>query len=510
MLRFRSSRSLLSSVARPALLACLLGGALTACTVGPDYERPDTPQPAAYRETVTGDAAKDAALSPEIAADWWRQFNSPELDSLIARVAANNFDVRAAVARIRQAEGVVTEQRSTLFPTVSADVGRTRSQTGGGTTTVSNGNYITSNNISSNYSAKLSATYELDFWGKNRSALESAKASLDYSRYDKQTVLMTAIADVATDYFTCLAYKDRLALARQSLKDAEDMLLGIRARARAGTATDVDVANQENVVEAERANIPQYEQSLAQEMDALAILVGVLPEQLKIDGTTLSGLVEPEVAPNLPSTLLRRRPDVASAEATLIAGAATLRNVIAQQYPDISLTGSYGYQNADLGKLFDPASELWSIGSSLTQTVFDAGNLQAQSDVQRAKVEELTADYQKAVVTAFSDVEDALAGVRYTRQIRTAQEKATSAADVALKGTTGQFQRGTADMVSVLTTQRTLFSSQDTLVQSRLNYLTSIVTLYRVLGGGWSVDQTEAAADPSPATKPAPSPVAGG
>ncbi|MDZ5649228.1 efflux transporter outer membrane subunit [Nitrospirillum sp. BR 11828] len=496
--RFPLSSALLSSAARPALLACAMAGALTACTVGPDYERPETPQPTAYRETVTGDAAKDAALRSEIAADWWKRFNSPELDSLIARVASNNFDVRAAMARIRQAEGTVIEQRSALFPTVSASAGRTRSETGGGTTTVSNGNFISRNNISSNYSAKLSASYELDFWGKNRSALESAKASLNYSRYDKQTVLMTAIASVATDYFQALAYKDRLTLARQSLKDAEDVLRGIQARARAGTATAVDVANQVNVVEAERAAIPQYEQSLAQQIDALAILVGLLPEQLKIEGTTLNGLAEPEVAPNLPSTLLVRRPDVASAEAQLIAANATLRNVIAQQYPSLSLTGSYGYQNESLGDLFNPASKLWSLGTSLTQTVFDAGNLQAQSDVQRAKVEELAADYQKAVVTAFADVEDALAGVKYTRDIRAAQEKATASADEALRGTTGQFQRGTADMVSVLTAQRTLFSAQDTLVQSRLNYLTSIVTLYRVLGGGWSVEQTEAQADTAP------------
>ncbi|WP_049973715.1 efflux transporter outer membrane subunit [Azospirillum sp. B4] len=495
MLRPRLSRSLLSSVA----LACLMGGGLTACTVGPDYQRPETPQPKAYRETVTGDTVKDASLRAEVAADWWRQFNSPELDSLIARVASDNFDVRAAMARIRQAEATVDQQRATLFPTVSGSLGRTRSQSGGGTTTVANGNAISRNNISSNYSAKLSASYELDFWGKNRSALESAKASLDYSHYDKQTVLMTAIATVATDYFQALAYKDRLTLARQSLKDAEDVLRGIQARARAGTATAVDVANQVNVVEGERAAIPQYEQSLAQQVDALAVLVGVLPEQLKIEGTTLSGMAEPEVAPNLPSTLLARRPDVASAEAQLIAANATLRNVIAQQYPSLSLTGSYGYQNDTVSDLFNPASKLWSLGTSLTQTVFDAGSLQAQSDAQRAKVEELAADYQKAVVTAFADVEDALAGVRYTRDIRTAQEKATASADEALRGTTGQFQRGTADMVSVLTAQRTLFSAQDSLVQSRLNYLTSIVTLYRVLGGGWSVEQTEAAADANPA-----------
>ncbi|MBB6252208.1 efflux transporter outer membrane subunit [Nitrospirillum iridis] len=493
MLRHRSSRFPLSSVARPALMACLLGGALTACTVGPDYQRPDTPQPAAYRETVTGDVGKDAALRAEIAADWWRQFNSPELDGLIARVSSSNFDVRAAVARIRQAEGTVDEKRSSLFPSVTGDLGRTRSRSGG--TTTSGG---TRTSINSTYSAQLSASYELDFWGKNRSALESAKASLDYSRYDKQTVLMTAIATVATDYFQALAYKDRLALARRSLQDAEDVLRGIRARAQAGTATAVDVANQVNVVEGERAAIPQYEQSLAQQIDALAVLVGVLPEQLKIEGTTLNSLAQPEVAPNLPSTLLARRPDVASAEAQLIAANATLRNVIAQQYPSLSLTGSYGYQNSSLSDLFNPASKLWSIGSSLSQTVFDAGNLQAQSDVQRARVEELAADYQKAVVTAFADVEDALAGVRYTRDIRSAQEKATASADEALRGTTGQFQRGTADMVSVLTAQRTLFSAQDSLVQSRLNYLTAIVTLYRVLGGGWSVEQTQAAADNAP------------
>lgn len=485
---------------RPRRLVLLAALTVSAgCSVGPDYERPATPPaPATWREVDAGQAA--------VAPDWWHSFGSDELDRMITKAASDNYDIKAAMARIRQAEAQVEVSASPLFPTISGSGSGTRTKSATSSTGNKNGQtgFASSgiNPISNNFSTKLQATYQLDFWGANRDALASSKALLDYSRFDRQTVLLSTLSSVASDYFQVLALRDRLALAHQSLDSAKEVLRGIQAQARAGTATEVDIANQVTVVEQENALIPTLEQTLAQQVDALAILLGVLPENLHIEGTSLAGLKEPVVTAGLPSTLLERRPDVASAEANLISANALLKQAIANEYPTISMTVSGGYQSSMIDTLINPQSRLWSLGTSISQTFFDGGKLFGLSAQQRGKVEEMAADYQKAVVSAFSNVEDALVAVRRTREARDAQAAVTAAAERALKGTLAQFQRGTVTTINVLDAQRTLFSAQDTLAQDRLAYMQSMVTLYQALGGGWTVkteNPTEADAAP-PAT----------
>jgi multidrug efflux system outer membrane protein len=467
-------------------LALALALPVAGC-VGPSYERPPIEVPQAWRES---DAANPAA---EISPDWWRGFASDELNRLIERASTASFDIRAATARIRQAEAQAEISGASLFPTLNASASGTRTKSPSTRLgTSSTGAPVQSDTrITNSFRTSLSAAYELDFWGKNLNAARAGRASLLATRYAGQTVRMTTLSTVATTYFQILALRERVALARAQLVDAEDVLRGIELRARVGVATELDVAQQRTLVEGERAAIPALERQLSQQIDSLGVLLGMLPQQITIDGQTLDGIAAPAVEVGLPSTLLNRRPDVAQAEEELIAGNANLRTAIASLFPSVSLTATGGYSSQMLDTLINPASRLWSIGTSLAQTIFDGGRLSGQVSQQRGRVEELTANYQKAVVQAFSDVEDALSAVRRSAEQRAAQEKVTEAAAEAYRAAEFRLRAGTIDTTTLLDAQRTLFNAKDSLANARLDYLQTIVTLYRVLGGGWSVQTAE-------------------
>lgn len=471
-----------------ARLLCLALAAPLAGCIGPSYERPLIEVPPDWRETDQANPA--AAISP----DWWRGFASDELNRLIERASTASFDIRAATARIRQAEAQAEIAGASLFPSLTANASGTRTKSPSTRLgTSSTGAPVQSDTrITNSFSVRATAAYELDFWGKNLNAARAGRASLLASRYAGQTVRMTTVSTVASTYFQILALRERLALARALLVDAEAVLRGIELRARVGVATVLDVAQQRTLVEGERAAIPALERQLTQQIDALAVLLGMLPQQVTIDGASLDGIAAPQVEVGLPSTLLTRRPDVAQAEAELVAGNANLRTAIAALFPSVSLTTTGGYSSQMLDTLINPTSRLWSLGASIAQTIFDGGRLSGQVSQQRGRVEELTANYQKAVVQAFSDVEDALAAVRLSQAQRTAQERVVQAAQEAYQAAEARLRAGTIDTTTLLDAQRTLFNARDSLANARLDYLQTIVTLYRVLGGGWSVQTAEA------------------
>jgi NodT family efflux transporter outer membrane factor (OMF) lipoprotein len=460
---------------------------LAACSVGPAYKRPAIATPEQWAEATAG------AGDPAVAGDWWRAFGSDELDRLVEQSRAASFDIRAAVARVRQAEAQAEIAGAPLLPALSGSFNGQRQRSPSQTFSSEGGDIgtrtVNFNRYSNSFSARLTASYELDFWGKNRAAAQSADASLLASRYARQTVVLTTLSSVADTYFQVLALKDRVALARQSLSDSQEVLRGIELRARVGVATALDVAQQRSLVESERASIAALQGQLVQQTNALAVLLGVMPEQVRVERGGLDGIAAPVVAAGLPSRLLARRPDVAEAEASLVAANADLRSAIAEKYPSLTLTGSGGYQSRALQTLFDPASQLWALAGSLTQSIFQGGRLEGQADLQRARVEELTASYQRAVVAAFSDVENALSGVRQATEQLDAQRAATAAAQQAFNAADAQLRRGTVDTITVLDTQRSLFQAKDALAQAQLARLQSILTLYRVLGGGWDVAQ---------------------
>ncbi|MDR3537379.1 MAG: efflux transporter outer membrane subunit, partial [Acetobacteraceae bacterium] len=287
-------------------------------------------------------------------------------------------------------------------------------------------------------------------------------------------------------WFTALAYADRLAVAQRNLADAEQTLAVIRGRFDAGTANALDIAQQESQVGLERAVIPNLTSQRDQQVIGLGILTGRPPEAIDLRPGTLDTLAFPLMASGLPSELLRRRPDVASAEAQLVAQNFSIQVARAAFFPTIQLTSSAGYQAAALNHLVGPGGELMSLAVGLTLPIFDAGTLRGQLEQSKGRYDELLADYRKAVVQAFTDVDLALTQWRFTTEQEALQRAAVETAQRAADIARAQMAAGTVDVTTVLTTETTLFSAEDTLVQIRLARFQALLALYKALGGGWT------------------------
>jgi outer membrane protein, multidrug efflux system len=464
---------------RAARAAVCLGVALiclSACNLGPYYHRPDIPAPAAWASPA------DAGAPPWPTRDWWRGFASGDLDELIGQAQRANDDLRAAIARVHQADAQRRIAGAPLLPALDLDASATRARAPvPGQTTSGN-----------NFSPILSASYELDFWGKNRAALAAATASAKASRYDRTTVELGVMAGVAGTYFLALELRDRLAIANANLANASRVLAGLKLEQAAGIATGLDVAQQETVVATVNASIPPLQQQLRQSIDALAILIGSTPEDVDVTHGSLDELAEPAVRPGLPSELLARRPDVAAAEAQLIAANANIAQARATFFPSITLTASGGYESAALAGLLTPANQVWSLGAGALQPIFQGGALVGQYQLARGRYEELLADYHKAVISALANVEDALIAVGQTREQVVRQRQATLTAQRAYDFARKQMRAGTINVLTLLNTQTALFSARDALAQAKYAHLQALVSLYQAFGGGWQLQQEPA------------------
>ncbi len=459
--------------ARPALIAAAgLALALAGCTVGPAYRRPSVPPPAAW---VTPPQPAPQAWP---SADWWRGFGSPQLDQLIAEAERANDDLAAAISRVDEAEAQVTIATAPLLPTLDASATATRQKS-----------FVpipgTGNLLYNSYVPELSASYELDFWGQNRAARAAAVATANASRYDRVTVELTMESSVANDYFTALELEEQLQIARDNLASAEETLKGLQTDESVGTTTSLDVAQQAAEVATLSAAIPPLQQQLQQDFDALAILVGRTPQGFTLTPGTLTGIAEPRPAPGLPSELLARRPDVAEAEAQLIAANADIQVARAAFFPTIDLTAAGGYESTALATLLEPGSRIFSIAAGLTQPIFHGGAILGQYRYSKARYAELLADYHKAVISAFGNVEDSLVAVRETADQLARQQKAVDTAQRAYQLSQTQFHAGTINILTVLATETALFTAQSTLAQVKLAHLQAIVGLFNALGGGW-------------------------
>ncbi len=453
---------------------------LTGCQ-GATENTPPAATPARFSQPVPS-----AQVWPNRA--WWEGFGSPELNQLIAQAEGGSFDIQAAIARVQQADAQLRISGAPLLPSLTGGPGEkyARSYQQGssfGKLYSSPGGYRDSRT----YNATVSASYEVDVWGRVAATRDSALASALYSRFDQQSVALSTISSIATTWFTTLAYQDRLAVAERNLADSEEILRAIRGRMEAGTASDLEVAQQEALVAGVRASLPNLRSNIATNRNALAVLVGALPENINAKPGSLIGLSLPEVSPGLPSDLLTRRPDVARAEAQLQAANANIRAARAALYPTIQLTGSGGWESVALNTLFSPTSILVNFAASATQTIFDNGSLQAQVDLDIGKQNELVADYHKAVVQAFTDVENALAQYRYYSEQEQLEAHAAEVAKRAADIARAQVLAGTSDIVTALQTQSTLFTDLDTLAQVRLLRFNALVSLYQALGGGWEI-----------------------
>jgi NodT family efflux transporter outer membrane factor (OMF) lipoprotein len=459
-----------------------LGG----CLLTGDLPEPGLDIPAAYDGGPRNPAAAQAALPP---LDWWRKFRSRELTAIIEEARAANLDIAAAIARIVQADAQARITGAPLLPLIDLNGNATRTQsskTTGTTSTVSisrSGAGIQI--IRDDLKATLNASFEIDFWGKNRAALQAAEQSAVASRYDREVVGLATVVSAANAYFQVLAAQDRLRAARDNLVSATRVLNLIKQRAAAGTASALEIAEQESVVNTQRAAIPPLQQTLKQNRTALAVLMARSPESVRIRGGSLRAIAIPRVTPGLPSELLTQRPDIREAEAKLAAADASVYNARAQFLPSISLTGEGGYESAILKILLRPESVIYSAAASLTQPIFHGGQLLGNLDLQKAKQDELLQNYRKAVISGFGDVENALDAIRQTALRERLQADVVASSRRAFDISEERLREGTIDLVTVLQTQQTLFQAEDTLAQARLARLQAVVSLYQALGGGW-------------------------
>lgn len=459
----------------------ILAPALSGCILG--TERPDLNLeiPARYHEAAGG--APDKAVP---ALDWWRGFRSKELTSLMEDAQTANLDIAVAYAQIVQADAQVGISGAPLLPSISgigtAERVRNAASTIGGS--------FTPPTTFSQYNVGLTASYMIDFWGKNRATLYASEENATVARYNRDVVTLTTVVTVANTYFQILAAQDQLRVARNNLAAAERILGLIKQQFDGGTASQLDLSQQEALVSTQRASIPPLEVTLRQNIAALALLVARAPANFKVTGGATTQITIPRVTPGLPSELLNQRPDIRQAEAQLASSNFSVEAARAAFFPQIQLTGQTGFQSAALTALFGPGAWYYTVASSLTQPIFDGFLLESQlKQAKGLQLQNLQA-YRKAVLSAFADVEKALVALKqFTLQERlqtevvTNSRKAFNVAETQLRG-------GTVNLITVLQTQQTLFTAENTLVQVRLTKLLAASSLFQALGGGWTPENT--------------------
>ena len=420
--------------------------------------------------------------------DWYRGFDSQELDDLVDFAASHNTDLAAAGERVAQADARARQAGAAILPSVNGEA---------------SGNYLAGHSSQGSgheldYLAMLSASYEVDFWGKNRATARAALLEADRSRAERATVELTMLGGVADEYFHVLALRERADLARLNRDAAQKILAAVEARFGAGLAGPTDVALQKAALDRAEIAAGDLAQQEVQARAALALLLGRNPEDFQIRGSTLESLSEPAVATGLPSELLTRRPDVAAAEANLRAANADLTAARAALFPSLALTAAAGVQNPALpGTVLTigGAGPSLALAANLTQPIFDHGRLRAQRDEAAARERELLAAYRAAILAALVDVENALGALQQLNAMRSFQQGSLAESEHAFEGARLRYEHGAGDLLTLLEAQRVLYEARDQFTQYRLARLEALVALCKALGGGWQVQSaaTEAA-----------------
>ncbi|MGO3927374.1 efflux transporter outer membrane subunit [Rhodopseudomonas pseudopalustris] len=466
-------RYLRQSVRMVAASALVVGAG--GCILTKDLPDPALDLPPRYKAAALTTADAPPAL------DWWRGFRSPELTQLMEEAQTVNLDIAAATSRILQADAQARITGAALLPSLTGNSSGSQNKTSGSNvsnTTIAGRRFST-------YAASLSASYEIDFWGKNRDAALAAEETATANRFDRDVVALTTMASVANAYFQVLASQDRIRTAQENIASAQRILDAIKQRLAAGTGSDLDVAQQESVLANQRAAVPLLRVTLAQNINTLATLVSRPPEAVKILGGSLNRLSSPLVTPGMPSELLTQRPDIRRQEAQLAAATANVGSARAQFFPSIQLTGQGGYQSAVLASLFTPQATFSNLAAGLTQPIFDGGRISGNFDLTKAQQDELLQTYRKTVVSAFADVDNALESIKQNTERLRLQRQVVASSRRAFSLAEQQLRAGTADIVTVLNTQLTLFQAEDSLIQTQLARYLAIVSLFQALGGGW-------------------------
>jgi len=457
-----------------------VAAALSACTVGPNYHRPPAAAPVAYREI---DGWKPA--QPREAASgspWWSIYDDPVLDGLERQIAISNQNLKAAEAAYREAQAIVDEARAGLYPTGTVDGSATRSSSAGAG---AGGNAGSNKLIANQFSVSGGASWAPDLWGKIRRTVESNVASAQASAADLASARLSAQATLATDYFQLRVDDELKRVFDQTIYADRQALLVTTNQYNAGTAAETDVITAQTQLEGAQAQAINVGVQRAQLEHAIAVLVGSAPSGLTVEPAPMARTI-PVAPAGIPSALLERRPDIAAAERQAASAHAQIGVAIAAYYPDITLSASTGFASSALQKLLTAASNVWSVGPALTETVFDAGLRDAQVAAARAVYDQSVANYRQAVLTAFQQVEDELAALRVLEDEAMVEDSAVRSAREALRLTLNQYQAGTVAYTSVVVAQTTVLGDEQSVLTILQNRLIASVALVEALGGGWT------------------------
>ena len=461
----------------PLLIAIVISGIGMGCKVGPNYKRPAVQIPTEYRELKDGAPGQ---VQPQVASyadlPWWQVFQDPKLQELIRMALQQNYDLQLATERINAGRAQVQITRSNLFPQVAG-----------------NGDF--SGGKEHNFQTKFNfltltgdAAFQLDFFGKLRRATEASRAELLATEDARQTVILTLVSDVASDYFALLQLDLQLQITKDTVKTQEDSVKLTNLRMDHGVATKLDVLQAQQVLDSANATVPDLERQIAQEENAISILLGNYPQAVPRGLTLVEQNLPPDVPPGLPSALLERRPDIREAEQFLVAANAEIGVAKAQFFPQIALTGSgggaFGRSSAFSG-LMSSQLGIWSYGAQVSQPIFTGGALKGNLRLAESQHKQALISYRQAIQHAFGDVSDALIGYQKNHEVRVRQEQTVADLQESVRLSIMRYRGGTTTYLEVLDGQRSLFSAELVLAQARGTEYQSLVQLYRVLGGGW-------------------------
>ena len=468
------------------LTVILLITVLSGCMVGPKYQKPvvQTPGHFNYYDTIR----QDSALNLE----WWTLFQDPQLDTLIRIALSENRDVRLAAARIEEARAAVGYNRADMWPVIGYEA---NIQGGNLNPVLSSGSTANHNT----YYAAPFLSWEIDFWGKYRSATEAARANLLATEYGYRSVMISLIAGVTSTYYQLLDFDNQLAISRQTLESRKESTRIVRERFIKGIVPEIDLNQAEIQENIAAAYIPQYERAVAQTEHALSILLGKMPGAI-VRGLDLNSQpMPPEIPPGVPSELLTRRPDILYSEQALVAQNAYIGVAQAVRLPSFNLTGLFGAASPEL--TFSAASAAWSVSGGILGPIFNFNKNKRRVEIERQRYQQVLMDYDQTVLEAFREVEDGLISVSTYRTELEAVNKQRAAAQNAAVLSRSRYDGGVTSYLEVLDSERTLFNTELNASQTLRELLSSYVNLYKVLGGGWISKEEKAAATTPPANK---------
>ena len=459
----------------PIAFAVVLSG----CMLGPDYQRPPMPLPTAYADATPVNAG---AVSTTMGADWWKLYGDPILNDLVATAISENLDVVAAVAKIEEFDADLREANAALFPEIDLGAAAARSRSSGAVASPS------STRVSNDLRVALSTSFEIDFWGRLRRLVESARAQLLATHYAKDVVTLSLAGLTTQTYFSLRSLDAQITATSETLTTREEYLRLVRRRVDGGLASGLDLAQALGARSDAAAQLKELVRQRALAEHFLGTLTGRL--DLKLSPGDLAQLPVPPVPPTgLPSTLLERRPDIRQAEEILVSANAQIGVAKAALLPKISLIGDFGGESTALSSLVQSGARIWSIGFALAQPIFTAGRLSAEVEATTARQKQALASYQKSIQTAFREVSDSLVNVSQTAATEIDLQSSVDAAQDALRLSGERYEAGYSAYLNVLDAQRTLNISQLALIRNRQALLSASVDLMKALGGGW-VDES--------------------